>query len=164
MANSTELEPYSAESDPGFSLTDLKGTTHKLSDYTGKVVLVNFWASWCPPCVAEIPELSALKKHMAEQPFEILALNVGENKNRVRQFTMLVNFNMPVLLDTSSKAFNTWNIKILPTSVLVDANGQIRYRVQGDPGWDREQTITIIEKLIDEISKPDSMKPESVNP
>lgn len=150
-----QLAPYTDAIDRQFNLPDLKGQTHSLSDYRGKVVLVNFWASWCLPCVVEIPELTQLKQHMARQPFEVLALNVGEGENRVKHFAKRMNFSLPVLLDTSSKVFNEWKIEIMPTSFLIDANGRVRYRVLGNPGWDNEQTLSLIEKLIKETEKPD---------
>ncbi len=77
-----QLEPYTGAVDKQFNLPDLKGQTHSLSDYRGKVVLVNFWASWCLPCVEEMPDLTQLKKQLADQPFEILALNVGEGERQ----------------------------------------------------------------------------------
>ena len=75
-----QLEPYTENTATKFTLTDIKDQSHSLSDYKGKVVLVNFWASWCPPCIYEMPELTRLKKQLTDQPFEILALNVGEKK------------------------------------------------------------------------------------
>jgi len=160
--NSTELEPYSKDN-LNFSLVDLKGKTHTLPDYKGKVVLVNFWASWCMPCILEMPELTQLKQHIdslpyARQSFEILAINVGEREIRVKHFAERMNFTLPVLLDISNKVFNEWKVKIMPTSFLVDASGFVRYRVLGNPGWDNTQTLSLIEKLIKEIEKPDSTK------
>ena len=147
----TQLEPYTATAE--FTLFDINGQRHSLSDYKGKVVLVNFWASWCPPCIYEMPELTRLKKQLSDRPFEILALNVGEKKYRVRKFAKLINFNLPVLLDTSKNTFDAWNVKTLPTSFLIDAESNIRYRVRGNPGWEEKETITIIEQLISEQSK-----------
>ncbi len=149
---SAELQAYSEADQPGFSLPDLKDKTHRLTDYQGKVVLVNFWASWCPPCIYEMPELKRLKQQLADRPFEILALNVGEKKYRVRKFTKLINFELPVLLDTQNNTFNDWGVKTLPTSFLVDANGQIRYWIRGNPGWEHEDTVSVIEKLIAETA------------
>ena len=143
------LEPYSGD-DKEFSLNDLKGNKHTLPDYRGKVVLINFWASWCPPCIYEMPELTQLKAQLANQPFEILALNVGEKKYKVRKFTKLINFHLPVLLDTSKEIFDAWEIKTLPTTFLIDAEGKIRYRVRGNPDWEAEDSIEIIEQLISE--------------
>lgn len=143
------LVPYSGDNKT-FTLKDLRDKDHTLTDFSGKVVLINFWASWCPPCIYEMPELTRLKKQLADQPFEILALNVGEKKYKVRKFTRLINFDLPVLLDTSKDTFDSWGIKTLPTSILIDAEGNIRYRVLGNPGWDDEGTLQIIEQLISE--------------
>lgn len=145
-----QLEPYTENTATKFTLTDIKDQSHSLSDYKGKVVLVNFWASWCPPCIYEMPELTRLKTQLANQPFEVLALNVGEKKYRVRKFVKLINFNLPVLLDTSKDTFNDWEIKTLPTSFLIDAEGKIRYRIRGNPGWEEDDTINIIKQLITE--------------
>ena len=141
------LEPYT-EDNKEFSLTDIKGKKHTLSDYKGKVVLVNFWASWCPPCIFEMPELQRLKKHFSDRPFEVITINVGEKKYKVRRFSKLINLELPVLLDTSSETYDDWDVKTLPTSFLIDSSGQFRYQVRGNPGWDTEDTRGIIEDMM----------------
>jgi len=151
VAGSRELSPYSAE--PGtavFNLPDLKGQQHNLEDYRGQVVLVNFWASWCPPCIQEMPVLEKLQQKLNEQPFEILAVNVGEKKYRVWKFVKLISFDLPVLLDERKDTFNAWGVSVLPTSFLLDKQGNIRYRVQGDTGWDSEDVVALIEELVNE--------------
>ena len=154
-AYSEELEPYTDSTTREFTLPDIKGETQSLSDYRGKVVLVNFWASWCMPCVQEMPELTQLKQHLADQPFVILALNVGEGEKRVKHFAKRTSFDLPVLMDNSSKVFNEWKIEIMPTSFLIDASGRVRYRARGNPGWDNDQTLSLIENLIKETGKAD---------
>ena len=78
-ATQAEIQPWSSDNMADeFTLPDLKDSMHSLSSYKGKIVLVNFWASWCPPCIYEMPELKKLKKQFTGQDFEILALNVGE--------------------------------------------------------------------------------------
>ncbi len=146
------IEPYTGDNKT-FTLVDLKDEKHTLADYHGKVILINFWASWCPPCIYELPELTRLHEQLADQPFEILALNVGEKKYKVRKFAKLINFHLPVLLDTSKETFDDWDIKTLPTSFLIDAEGKIRYRVRGNPGWEEDDTIKIIKQLITEHTK-----------
>jgi thiol-disulfide isomerase/thioredoxin len=150
-AGSGELSPYAAE--PGmaaFDLPDIQGQQHKLEDYRGQVVLINFWASWCPPCIKEMPMLERLQQTLDKQPFEILAVNVGEQKYRVWKFVKLINFGLPVLLDTRKETFEAWGASVLPTSFLLDKQGTIRYRVQGDIEWDSEEVIALIEVLINE--------------
>jgi thiol-disulfide isomerase/thioredoxin len=157
-ANSAEaqLQPWHEDERVyGFSLPDIYDETHSLADYKGKVVLINFWASWCPPCIYEMPALTRLKQSLKDQPFEILAINVGEKKYKVRKFTKLINFYLPVLLDTKKVTFNTWGVKTLPTSFLIDANGNVRYQVRGDPNWDNENTIAVINSLILEQTTTD---------
>jgi thiol-disulfide isomerase/thioredoxin len=145
------LEPFEGDSTaPDLSLPNLKGATRTLADYRGKVVVVNFWASWCPPCIKEMPGMQRLQEKMTDQPFVFLPVNVGEQKYRVWKFVKLINFTLPVLLDTDSKTFNGWNASVLPTSFLLDAEGHIRYRVQGDLEWDSEDVVSLIEKLINE--------------
>jgi thiol-disulfide isomerase/thioredoxin len=151
IAAQAEIQPWSADNMANeFTLPDLKDSMHSLSSYKGKVVLVNFWASWCPPCIHEMPELIRLKKQLVDQPFEILALNVGEKKYRVRKFAKLINFDLPVLLDTAKDTFNAWDIKTLPTSFLIDSRGNIRYRIRGNPGWLDKNTLAVIAQLISE--------------
>ena len=149
---SAELESFNEDKRLEFSLADFRDKTHSLADYQGKVVLINFWASWCPPCIYEMPELTRLKQQMADRPFEIIAINVGEKKYRVRKFIKLVNFELQVLLDTSNKAFNDWDVKTLPTSFLVGADGRVRHKIRGNPGWEQQETISLIEQLIAETA------------
>ena len=147
-AASVEIKTYSEQASLNFSLSDLKGKTHTLADYKGKVVLVNFWASWCPPCIYEMPELQKLKKHFVNRPFEVLTINVAEKKYKVRKFTNIIKLNLPVLLDTSSKTYNDWRVNILPTSFLIGSDGKVRYQIRGNPGWQNEESITIIENML----------------
>jgi thiol-disulfide isomerase/thioredoxin len=151
VAGSRELSPYTLPPDKAvFDLPDIQGQQHSLDAYRGRVVLVNFWASWCPPCIQEMPLLETLKQKLAEQPFEILAINVGEQKYRVWKFVKLISFGLPVLLDTRKDTFNSWGVSVLPTSFLLDRQGRVRYRVQGDAGWDSDRVIALIEALINE--------------
>jgi thiol-disulfide isomerase/thioredoxin len=114
------------------------------------VVLVNFWASWCPPCIKEMPGLERLGLQLNDQPFKVLAVNVGEPKYRVWKFVKLISFGLPVLLDSRQDTFRLWGGSVLPTSFLLDRQGRIRYQVQGDLEWDSEDVVSLIEKLINE--------------
>ena len=145
------LQPFGDEGVArDFSLVDIKGKTHTLADYRGKVVVVNFWASWCPPCIQEMPGMQRLQEKLAGRPFVILPVNVGEKKYRVWKFVKLINFTLPVPLDTRSKTFADWGAQILPTSFLLDSEGRIRYRAQGELEWDSEEVVSLIKELINE--------------
>ena len=155
-ANSSQFDKYTADTPPGFSLPDLQDVRHSLADYRGKVVLVNFWASWCPPCVYEMPGLAMLQQRHAEQPFTVLALNVGEKKYQVRRFVGLVDFTLPVLLDTDRRVFRAWGVETLPTSFLVDPEGHIRYRTVGSPDWEEAGIDALIDSLMPKAASPSS--------
>jgi thiol-disulfide isomerase/thioredoxin len=150
-AHAAPLEPFTTGGATGFKLPDLWDREHSLADYRGRVVLLNFWASWCPPCVYEMPELTRLRQRFAGAPFEVLAVNVGEKKYQVLKFVKLINFNLPVLLDTSKTVFQDFGLETLPTSFLIDAGGRVRYRVLGSPGWDDADTVAVVEQLLSEI-------------
>ena len=144
------LQPVQGNTTGDFSLADIKGDLHTLTSYRGKVVLVNFWASWCPPCIQEMPSMQRLQKKLADQPFIILPINVGEKKYKVWKFVKLINFTLPVPLDTRSKIFAEWGAAMLPTSFLLDTAGRARYRVEGEFEWDSEEVVSLIEALINE--------------
>ena len=88
---------------PALELPDLGGRPHRLSDYRGQVVLVNFWASWCPPCLAEMPSMQRLSEALKGRPFKILAVNLEESKSTVWKFRKLLNVSFSTLLDIFRK-------------------------------------------------------------
>jgi len=113
--------------------------------------LINFWATWCTPCVVELPELAQLQKQKEQRPFLILTINVGERKGRVHQSLKRMGLELPVLLDQSSNTFKKWGGRVLPTSLLIDSSGLLRYRAQGNPGWFDLSTDAILESLINQV-------------
>jgi peroxiredoxin len=109
-----------------FSLTDLNGVTHTIADYKGRPVLINAWATWCPPCKAEMPALHEFYlKHKAEG-FELLALNSGESQAQVQLFIAQTNFTFPVLADPSRAVLDGLGVSGLPTSILVGRDGRVK--------------------------------------
>ena len=131
-----------------FELRDLDNQLHQLSDYQGKVVLVNFWASWCVPCVMEMPGMQRLADTLKDQPFKILAVNVADTENRIHEFIKRMDLRLTVLLDHDGKTFKAWQGKVLPASYLLDRSGRIRYRVIGPLEWDSDEAGKIIEQLL----------------
>ena len=143
------LEPYHAEG-LDFELEDLGGRPRGLPDHRGKVLVVNFWASWCGPCITEIPSLRELQEQMAGKPFEILAINYMEGKFKVHKFTGMVEMPFTVLLDPDGATFKAWGAQVLPTSFLLDTDGRVRYWVQGPIEWTSPEVIKAVEGLLPE--------------
>jgi thiol-disulfide isomerase/thioredoxin len=140
---------------PAFTLEDLKGQRHRLEDYRGKVIVVNFWATWCPPCIAELPSMQRLAERMADEPFEILAVNVQESPFRVWNFMKVVDVRLTVLLDEKRKTFEAWGGRIFPTSYLLDEAGNIRYVAYGPLEWDSEEVLARLDELLHPDDGPD---------
>jgi thiol-disulfide isomerase/thioredoxin len=143
------IEPYGGSlKQPGLSLQDPDQRMHRLADYHDKVVLVNFWASWCIPCVMEMPGMQRLADTLVDQPFEILAVNVSDTKNQVREFMKRMDLRLTILMDHDGEAFKAWQGKVLPASFLLDRSGRIRYQIIGPLEWDSEEAGKIIEALL----------------
>jgi len=131
-----------------FSLIDVKGVSHSLSQYRGKVVIVNFWASWCPPCVHEMPSMSGLKRVFKNRPLEILAINLGEKSDDINEFLSKHPVDFPVLLDSEQKMPKKWNVFAFPTSYILDKNGVIRFSVAGGLDWNSKEVKAKIDQLL----------------
>jgi thiol-disulfide isomerase/thioredoxin len=134
-----------------FTLPDLDGKPVKLSDYRGKVVLVNFWATWCPPCRREMPSMERLSRRLQGQPFVILAINQQEQPDQVFVFTGQLDPapTFPILFDRDSTVSHAWGVLGLPASFIVDKQGRVVYRAMGGREFDHpeiEQTIRAILK------------------
>ena len=144
-----ELIPYNGEpAAPGLALEDMAGKRHTLADYRGQVLLVNFWATWCPPCLKEMPAMQRLRQAMAGQPFEILAVSMGDSPEQIQQFLERMPLDFPILLDSDMKAAQNWKIRVVPTSFLLDPDGKIRYWLRGDLEWDAAEPMDLIRSLM----------------
>jgi len=139
FAAAQQLRPWTGGPAPQLALQDLEGRPHRLEDYRGKVVLINFWATWCEPCRAEMPALNKLRASLAGHPFAVLAVNLAESEARVRRFMEQVPLDFPVLLDRDSGAAKAWKARVLPVSFVVDAEGRIRYSALGEIDWDQDR-------------------------
>jgi len=132
-----------------FTLPLLNGENASLSSFKGNVVILNFWATWCPPCRAEMPSMEILYKRYREMGLEILAVDIGENIDTVNQFIQRYNYSFPVLLDTKSQISAIYGIEAIPTTFIIDREGKITGRVVGSIQWDTPQVFEAIEKLLD---------------
>lgn len=141
---------YKGEQNRPLVLEDLNGRTYNLADYKGQVVLVNFWASWCPPCVHEMPSMARLKKRLKGEPFEILAANLAEAPPAIDAFIKAHPVNFPILLDQEGSAVQAWKVFAYPSSYLIDKKGRIRYALFGGFDWDSPAALNKIEALLAE--------------
>ncbi len=116
---------------PPFETTDVEGQPVKLTDYRGKIVLLNFWATWCEPCKKEMPEMQAAYEKLRDQGFIILAINFGEKPDPAGDFAHHGNLTFPILLDRNVKVAASYGVVNLPVSFFIDADGIIRERVFG---------------------------------
>jgi thiol-disulfide isomerase/thioredoxin len=156
-AQAGELEVYpDVEPSLPLALEDLGGHPHTLADYRGQVVLVNFWASWCHPCLAEMPAIQRLKQAMVNRPFSVLAINYKESKATAWKFRNLLKVNFTVLLDRDGDASKDWGVQIYPTSYLIDPAGRIRYVAYGMVTWDDKDMVKVINDLLDEPAGMDT--------
>jgi len=120
---------------PDFTLKSASGENLKLSEYRGEVVLINFWASWCGPCRQEMPALDELQNRYRSLGFTVLGVNVEEDSRKAREVLKDLQVSFPVLLDDRSTVSRLYDIVAMPSTVLVDRNGNIRYLHKGyQPG------------------------------
>ncbi len=142
---SSNLQTVSLET-PDLHLKDIDKKTHQLTDYKGKVVVVSFWASWCRPCLEEMPSLVQLKEENKED-VEILAVNIREDKETILRFTKEMGINFPLLQDIESAFTEDWKVYVYPSNYIVDKNGQIRYAATGAMDWQDPEIMKTLKTL-----------------
>jgi thiol-disulfide isomerase/thioredoxin len=138
---------------PALELQDLKGRVHRLSDYRGRVVLVNFWATWCEPCRAEMPSLERLRQRLntgGKERLVVLAVNHGENAVQIGSFLAQQRLDLTILVDSFGSAWSAWKPGLLPASYLIGTDGALRYRVLGELDWTGPEAVSITTRLLNE--------------
>jgi thiol-disulfide isomerase/thioredoxin len=133
-----------------FRLKDVFSGDIGLKDYQGKVTLVNFWATWCPPCVEEIPSLNQLAEHFGAEDFAIVSIDFRESEQQIREFAERVPVAFPVLLDSDGKTSLAWKVFSFPSSFILDRQGRIRYSVNRAIDWNTPEVRALIAKLLAE--------------
>ena len=134
---------------PDFTLEDMDGKKHSLTEYRGKVVLINFWATWCPPCIREMPSLEQLHQNLKDQPFVLLAINQWEDEERVFEFMGQLETipTFPILFDPQSEVSAAFGVQGLPSSFIIDSNGRIVFRAKGGRDFNHPQIVRTIRAL-----------------
>ncbi len=137
------------DASPDFRLQGLDGRSVSLSELRGKVVMVHFWATWCPPCVEEIPSIDRLSRSLPGDDFEVLAVSVDEGAgDAVRSFLQRNGLSLPVLLNPDRSVAGRYGTFKFPETYLVDRSGIVRYKVIGAANWDNPDAIRTIKALI----------------
>ncbi len=143
------LKPFISDIVPlEINLKTVSGDSFKREDFTGKVTLVNFWASWCGPCVEEIPALNRLRAYMKDRPFELISINYAEKPEQIREFLDMVKVDFPVLLDEDGSYSAKWNVLVYPATFVIATDGNIVYGVNGAIEWDDEEITGKLEALM----------------
>ena len=142
---------YGSPPAPPLALPDINGREHRLSELRDKVVIVNFWATWCPPCVAEMPAIQRMYEALADEGVRVLAVNAGESaqdiRNFVRDFDTALTF--PLLRDPDGDAFREWRVLGLPQTFVVDRTADIAYTAQGARQMDSPHIIERLRALLE---------------
>jgi peroxiredoxin len=135
---------------PDFTLKNLQGETVRLADFRGKVVFLNFWATWCPPCRAEMPSMERLHEAMAKRNFVILAVNIENDLNPVKEFLIQNPHSFPILSDAEAKVQNLYKVFRFPETFLIDKEGRILEHYIGARNWSSVEFLKYVNSLTSE--------------
>jgi thiol-disulfide isomerase/thioredoxin len=149
------LKPRSSHHTPQpLTLLDLEGKRHSLEEYRGKVVVVNFFGTWCPPCLQEMPSLLLLAEALKDQPFTVLAVDVGDSAARLRQVFGEQKPAFTILLDSGGTTARSWGALAFPTTFVLDTESQIRYSAEGPLAWDDLKVAKPVVALLPKRTSP----------
>lgn len=135
---------------PNFTLKSRSGKNIKLSELRGQVVLLNFWASWCGPCRKEMPVLEKIHKKYKRLGFTLLGVNVEENSNAAKNYLKDIKVSFPILFDNTNKTSKLYDVSAMPTTILIDRNGNQRFIHKGYKAGYEKKYRTQIKKLLRE--------------
>ena len=143
-----EIAPWKPAQTPALRLDALNGEPWSITQHKGRVVLVNFWATWCEPCRAEMPSMQALADRLGPDKLVVVGVNYQEPEMRIQRFLSTTQVKFSVLLDRDGAAAKAWTRRIFPTSVLVGPDGRARTVVVGEFDWASEAAEKLVRDLL----------------
>jgi len=142
--------PRPGEPAPDFELMDLEGTPHTLADFRGEVVVLNFWATWCPPCVEEMPSLQRLEDMLGERGLRVVAVSVDERLADVPDFVEDHRLRFLVLHDLGKRVSRRWDVFQFPETWIVRRDGTLASHIVGARDWAAPQSLEVFSHLLDD--------------
>lgn len=136
-----------------FTVPHLGGTSTSLSDYAGSLVFLNFWATWCPPCRAEMPSMEVIHNEFGGEPFKILAVNVQEDAPTVQSFVDEFGYTYSVLLDESGGVAGEYGVRGIPTTYIIGPDGVVLAQLVGTREWDEPEIIDHFSAIFEELAR-----------
>ncbi|MDD2882903.1 MAG: TlpA disulfide reductase family protein [Rhodoferax sp.] len=136
-----------AQRAPEFAVSDMSGHVWHLRDLKGRAVLINFWASWCEPCLNEMPSLQTVAELYGPEKLVVLAVNFKQSRPTIDNFVKKTALQLPVLPDPQGLVARQWGVKAFPTTVLVAADGKVRAVVQGEVDWTGQPASRLLQAL-----------------
>lgn len=126
----------------------LDGKTSKLSDFNGKLIMLNLWATWCPPCRAEMPSMQKLYDDFKNKDFVIMAVSQGEDLNTVKKFLKSNNYSFPIFIDKNNEIARAYSTGSIPTTYLIDKEGFLIAQFIGGRDWNSKESIDLMNELL----------------
>jgi len=143
-----QRSPGSGYAAGDFALPDLNGTEVRLADLRGKIVFLNLWATWCPPCRAEMPSMESLYQRFKGRDFAMLAVAEDTDDGPVREFVRELGLTFPILLDTANRLPGRYGVTGYPETFIIDRSGQVIKHVVGPAAWNSPEMIAYFEGLL----------------
>lgn len=142
------IEKIGPADPPKFTIENINGNLESLDKYKGKVIFLNFWATWCPPCVLEMPMMDRLYKKLKDKGFVVVAVDDYEPRERVEKFLKDKDYSFPILIDPSGKVTEAFRSMVLPSSFIINKEGKVIGKAIGMREWDSPEFEAFFEELL----------------
>ena len=144
------VHPHHLKTNPlAVNLVNTAGRYVHLDDFRGKIVFLNFWTTWCPTCITEMPSMEKLHRQLSGKDFAVVTVNIKESASQVKKFFKKHQLTFTALLDTTGKFSSEFGIGAIPTTFILDKNGRIIGRITGPREWDSRESVALFEQLAD---------------